>query len=114
MVLWALNCLTSGLECNYQKQEITLSEKIMNEHNRIRERHGMPPLTLNKDLMDLAEQALDHYSKRGKWKRKHMKYNGEALGRNFARFIGYKEVDGKQNKKTPNSTMKIRILFNCI
>lgn len=111
IVLWTLVGLTLSFEWTEEKLN-DINKEVLLLHNQIRAVHGMPDLKINQELVSQAHKALEYFTKRGKWLRKHMKYNNQPVGRNFARFMNINDISGilglfqnhfNTNKKNKNN-----------
>lgn len=63
---------------------LTLLEQVYEAHNELREKHGVPPLMINPELVDLAQQEAEKYAKTGEMTDVLVKYRNHSVGQNFA------------------------------
>jgi uncharacterized protein YkwD len=59
-------------------------QDVFYAHNDLRAKHGVPPLLINIDLVNLAQQEADRYATSGEMVSNKTFYEGQVLGENFA------------------------------
>ena len=79
------------LSTNKKKEESIFSSfqiESLNKHNELRKKHGVPPVTLNKELCDIAEKYSKYLASIRTLEHSKNKYKGESLGENIYMCFG--------------------------
>lgn len=83
--------------CNSISAEIEqFSSEALTAHNQYRQQHGVPPLILNRQLADLAQQTAEKSATSNRLIQERPPYRGSKTGGMYASIDGFSTYTGKQ------------------
>uniref|UniRef100_A0A8W8KQ66 SCP domain-containing protein n=1 Tax=Magallana gigas TaxID=29159 RepID=A0A8W8KQ66_MAGGI len=60
------------------------NQDALKAHNELRAKHGVPPVTLAKDLQEYAQKWAEHMAGKNDFNHSNCKLNGQSIGENIA------------------------------
>lgn len=84
ILLSVLSSLSSLPDLLPDDEVLELLEQTLAAHNLIRDRHGVPPLMINPELVDLAQTVTQRFAETGEITHVILEYRNQSVGQNFA------------------------------
>jgi len=83
-----------------QRQADAFHQQTLDAHNRLRQKHGSPPLRLSADLNDYSQRYAEQLARTNTFQHSACKLNGQPIGENLAAKWGSGAVDYTGNEVT--------------